>query len=193
MEKRKIAEILRNHGKSRLAVSGLIPSAVLVPLFFDQAGECHVLLAERSHEVGSHKGQVCFPGGTSQTGDADLLQTALREAEEEIGLRAEDVEIIGELDDDVVVSTGYVISPFVGFVPFPYAFKVNRMEIDQVFSVPLSFLRNKANLLLGNHTVGSRTFFGHYYEHEGHVIWGATARIVKRFTELLTAESGAPS
>jgi 8-oxo-dGTP pyrophosphatase MutT (NUDIX family) len=191
--KQRIAEVLRNHRKNRLTDGGLTPSAVLVPLFIDAGGECHVLLAERSREVGSHKGQVCFPGGTSQAGDADLLHTALREADEEVGLRAEDVEVIGELDDDVVVSTGYVISPFVGFVPCPYPFKVNKNEIDQIFSVPLSFLRDGANLRLGYHTVGSRTFFGYYYEHEGHVIWGATARIIRRFTELLTPESGAPS
>jgi len=190
--KQKIAEALRNYKKRRITDESLTPSAVLIPLFIDEGEECHVLLAERSREVGSHKGQVCFPGGTSQAGDAGLLQTALREAEEEIGLRVQDVEVVGEVDDDAVVTTGYVISPFVGFVPCPYPFKVNKKEIEQIFSVPLSLLRDEANLRLDYHTVGDRTFFGYCYEHEGHVIWGATARILKRFTELLTPESGAP-
>lgn len=188
--KQKIAEILRNHHKRKITRGNLSPSAVLVPLFW-RDGECHVLLAERSHEVSFHKGQVCFPGGKHEPGDSSLLQTALRETEEEIGLRAEDVEILGELDDSIVVTTGYVISPFVAFVPYPYRFLVDKKEIQEVFSVPLSVLMDERNLKQDCRTIGNRTFTGYCYEYEGHIIWGATVRIIGQFTELLRSESGA--
>ncbi|MEA3253362.1 MAG: CoA pyrophosphatase [Chloroflexota bacterium] len=188
--KQRITEILRNYEKRHIAAGHLTPSAVLVSLF-SKDGQCHVLLTERSCEVNSHKGQVCFPGGTHQEGDSSLLQTALRECEEEIGLKAEDAEILGELDDNIVSSTGYVISPFVASIPYPYPFKANRREIRQIFSVPLSFLMNKANLKQGRQVVDDQSFAGYAYEYESHIIWGATARILKHFTDLLEPESGA--
>ncbi len=188
--KQRITEILRNHEKKHIAAGHLTPSAVLVPLF-SKEGQCHVLLTERTCEVKLHKGQVCFPGGTHQEGDSSLLQTALRECEEEIGLKAKDAEILGELDDNIVSGTGYVISPFVASIPYPYPFKVNRREIGQIFSVPLSFLMNKANLKQGRQVVDNQSFAGYACEYEGHVIWGATARILRHFTDLLEPESGA--
>jgi len=153
---------------------------VLIPLFYDQ-GQYHVLLTERSEEVNFHKGQVCFPGGTREPSDSSLLQTALREVEEEIALRAEDVEILGEFDDSVTLTSNYVISPFVAFIPHPYPFKADGREIKEIFSVPLSFFMDEAN-------------FKHdscEYEYDGHIIWGATAGILKQFIDLLKSESRA--
>jgi len=153
---------------------------VLIPLFYDH-GQYHVLLTERSEEVNFHKGQVCFPGGTREPSDSSLLQTALREAEEEIGLRAEDVEILGELDDSVTLTSNYVISPFVAFIPHPYPFKADGREIREIFPVPLSFFMVEANFRQDSYE----------YEYDGHIIWGATARILKQFIDLLKSESGA--
>lgn len=138
-----------------------------------------------------HKGQVCFPGGARQQSDSSLLQTALRETEEEIGLKAKDVEILGELDDSITINTGYIISPFVAFIPYPYPFKANHREIKQIFSVPLSVLMGEANLKQGCQTINNQTFTVYSYEYGGHIIWGATARILKQFTGLLKSESGA--
>ena len=153
---------------------------MLIPLFYSQ-GQYHVIFTERSDEVGFHKGQVSFPGGTREPSDSSLLQTALRESEEEIGLKAKDVEILGELDDSLTLTSNYIISPFVALIPYPYPFKPDGREIREIFSVPLSFLMDEDNFERDSYA----------YKYEGHVIWGATARILKQFIDLLKAESEA--
>jgi len=178
--KQQIAKILRHHKKRKITDENLRASAVLIPLFYDQ-GQYHVLLTERSEEVNFHKGQVCFPGGTREPSDSSLLQTALREVEEEIALRAEDVEILGEFDDSVTLTSNYVISPFVAFIPHPYPFKADGREIREIFSVPLSFFMDEANFKQDSCE----------YEYDGHIIWGATAGILKQFIDLLKSESRA--
>lgn len=152
---------------------------MLIPLFYEQ-GQYHVVFTERSDEVNFHKGQVCFPGGTQEPSDASLLQTALRESEEEIALKAKNVEILGELDDSLTLTSNYAISPFVALIPYPYPLKADGREIREIFSVPLAFLMDEANFRQDSYT----------YEYEGHIIWGATARILKQFIDLLKSESG---
>lgn len=188
--KQKIATIIRHYQKRKINDENLTPSAVLIPLFFNQ-GQCHVLFTERSQEVNFHKGQICFPGGTREPGDASLLQTALRETEEEIGLKAEDVEILGELDDNETVTSGYFISPFVAFIPYPYPFKPAHKEVKQILSVPLSALMDEANFRQEYQTYNGRGLQVYYYNYGEEVIWGATARIVKQFVDLLRSEEGA--
>ena len=178
--KQQIEKILRHRKKEKITGENLRASAVLIPLFYDQ-GQCHILFTERSDEVNFHKGQVCFPGGTQESSDSSLLQTALREIEEEISLKAKDVEILGELDDSLTLTSNYVISPFVAFIPHPYPFKADGREIKEIFSVPLSFLMDEANFRQDSYD----------YEYEGHIIWGATARILRQFVDLLKSESGA--
>ena len=176
--KQRIEKILRQRKKKKITGENLKASAVLIPLFYNQ-GQYHVLFTERSEEVDFHKGQVCFPGGTREPSDSSLLQTALREAEEEIGLRAKDIEILGEFDDRVTLTSNYVISPFVALIPHPYPFKADAREIREIFSVPLSFLMDEANFKQESYE----------YEYEGHIIWGATARILRQFVDLLKSES----
>jgi 8-oxo-dGTP pyrophosphatase MutT (NUDIX family) len=178
--KEQIEETLRRRKKRRISGENLKASAVLIPLFYNQ-GEYHVLFTERSDEVVFHKGQVCFPGGTQESSDVSLLQTALREAEEEIGLDAKDIETLGELDDITTLVTNYVISPFVAFIPYPHSLKTDGKEVKATFSVPLSFLMDEANFKQDSYA----------YEYEGHIIWGATARILRQFVDLLKSESGA--
>jgi len=177
--KQQIERMLRHRTIERITGENLRASAVLMPLFYSQ-GQYHILFTERSDEVVFHKGQVCFPGGTWEASDSDLLQTALREAKEEIGLDAKDIEILGELDDMLTFVTDYVISPFVGLITHPHSFKTNGREVKGAFSVPLSFLMNEANFKQDSYA----------YEYEGHVIWGATARILRQLIGLLKSESG---
>jgi 8-oxo-dGTP pyrophosphatase MutT (NUDIX family) len=178
--KQQIEEVLRHRKKERITGENLRASAVLIPLFCSQ-GQYHILFTERSDEVNFHKGQVCFPGGTQELSDSNLLQTALREAEEEIGLSAKDVEVLGELDDSLTLTSNYVISPFVASIPHPYPLKADGREIREIFPVPLSFLMDEANFKQESYE----------YEYEGHIIWGATARILRQFVNLLKSESGA--
>jgi 8-oxo-dGTP pyrophosphatase MutT (NUDIX family) len=178
--KQQIEKILSHRKKKKITSENLKASAVLIPLFYNQ-GQYYVLFTERSDQVVFHKGQVCFPGGTQEPSDSSLLQTALRESQEEIGLEARDIEILGELDDIITLTSNYVISPFVAFVPYPHSLKTNGKEVKGAFSVPLSFLMDAANFKQDSHA----------YEYEGHIIWGATARILKQFIDLLKSESEA--
>ena len=128
-----------------------------------------------------HKGQVCFPGGTQEPSDSNLLQTALRESAEEINLNTEDAEILGELDDSLTFTSNYVISPFVALIHHPHSLRANGREVKEVFSLPMSFLMDEANFNPDSYT----------WEYEGHIIWGATARILRQFINLLKSKSGA--
>lgn len=176
----QIEKILRHRKKEKITGENLKASAVLIPLFYNQ-GQYHVLFTERSDAVVFHKGQICFPGGTQEPSDSSLLQTALRESEEEIGLEAQDIEILGELDDILTFVTNYVISPFVAFIPYPHSLRTNGREVKGTFSVPLSFLMDEANFKQDSYA----------YEYEEHIIWGATARILRQFIALLKSGSGA--
>jgi len=179
--RQQIERVLRHRKIERITGENLKASAVVVPLFLDR-GQYHILFTERSDEVVFHKGQVCFPGGAREPSDSDLLQTALREAKEEVGLDANDIEILGELDDIVTLVSGYVVSPFVALIPHPYRLKTNGKEVKGTFTVPLSFLMDEANFKQDSNS----------YEYEGHIIWGATARILRQFIGLLRPKSGAP-
>lgn len=178
--KQQIEKILSHRKKRKISGENLKASAVLIPLFYNQC-QYYVLLTERSDEVVFHKGQVCFPGGAHEPSDSSLLQTALRESQEEIGLEARDIEILGELDDIITLTSNYVISPFVAFIPYPHSLRTNGREVKGAFSVPLSFLMDEVNF--------KQDFYA--YEYEGHIIWGATARILRQFIDLLKSESGA--
>ncbi len=175
--------------KRRVSSGGLTEAAVLVPVF-DREGEFHLLFTRRSQLVAYHKGQVSFPGGARSEADVSLMDTALRESWEEIGLKARDVEIVGELDDTLTTTSNFRISPFVGFIPHPYEFTINRAEIDEVFGVPISFLLSGVGRKEESYVFGNETVVGCVYEYEGRIIWGATAQIVRQFLEVWQQASG---
>jgi 8-oxo-dGTP pyrophosphatase MutT (NUDIX family) len=154
------------------------PAAVLVPIF-NKRGIWHVLYTRRTESVEDHQGQVSFPGGVIETNDEGPEQAALRETQEEIGIRSEDVQILGALDPLPTV-TNYVIVPIVGTIPWPYPFNINKEEVALVFSVPLNWLSNPDNLEIQEWKPDdpSPSVPVHFFRpYEGEVIWGATARI----------------
>ena len=184
-------EIFRRYHKRTNTDANLNLAAVLIPLFYKE-GHIHILFTQRSEQVIHHKGQICFPGGSYQSSDATLLQTALRETEEEIGLVAKDVEILGELDDSSTITSRYVISPFVALIPYPYTFKPNHNEIKQIFSIPLSELTSEIHLQQSYPDSGKQYPISYFYHYEEHIIWGVTARILNQLIELLKLRNGAP-
>jgi len=161
------------------------PAAVLVPLY-QTAGEWHVLLTQRTHTVDSHKGQVAFPGGRVDPEDTSRVATALREAEEEIGLPRERVTVIGQLDELLTV-TQYRITPVVGVFTWPWSFRLSEAELSAVFGVPLRWLADPANLHVEQReppVAGPRLPVYYFYYGE-YTIWGATARMLLNLLEFV--------
>jgi len=160
-------------------------AAVLI-LFHDWAGETHVIFTERTNHVEHHKGQMSFPGGACDEGDDCLETTAMRETFEEIGVRREDVRIIGQLDDMVTVSN-FRVTPYVGLLTTEadYSFTINDCEVAKVVPVPLSFLLEEQNMELEVREHQGREVLVPAFSYEGHRIWGATARMTHQLIELL--------
>jgi 8-oxo-dGTP pyrophosphatase MutT (NUDIX family) len=158
---------------------------VLVPLYLD-GGTWHALFTQRTHLVETHKGQVSFPGGRVDPEDQDRIATALREAEEEIGLRREDVTVLGQLDELMTV-TQYRITPIVGVFPWPYDFVLSPAELSAVFGVPLAWLADPTNLEIQyREPMAPGPKVPVYYLHYGdYTIWGATARILINLLDVL--------
>jgi 8-oxo-dGTP pyrophosphatase MutT (NUDIX family) len=178
-----ISQILRHYSKPTLSLQGYVPSAVLVPLFLKQ-GQYHLLYTQRSHEVRDHKGQISFPGGCREAEDRDLLQTALRETQEELGIKPQDVEILGELGD-IYTPTHYQITPFVGMIPHPYAITPNRHEIEALIEVPFDHLLEPNNEHHGHLEFFDTDMDMPYFRYQQHTIWGATGRITRELVELI--------
>lgn len=161
---------------------GKTPAAVLVPVF-EKDGEVHLLFTRRTDSVRDHKGEISFPGGRQDPEDASAVATALREAEEEVGIAPRDVRILGALDP-ITTITSYLVRPFVGEISYPYAFRPNEHEIAEILEVPLAALLDP-----GAHRVEQgwnwegAPYPIHYYWWRDHVIWGATAKILKGLIE----------
>jgi 8-oxo-dGTP pyrophosphatase MutT (NUDIX family) len=164
----------------------LIPAAVLL-LLYPKDGDYCVLLNKRSELVEHHKGEISFPGGAQDPQDKDLLDTALRETEEEMGIRRADVTVLGELDE-VATRSRFRVRVFVGTIPYPYSFQPSAVEIEEVLEVPLTALRDASNLRVETRWEQRGSVTSYAYAYHGHVVFGATARILQQFLDLL--ESG---
>lgn len=157
---------------------------VLIPLF--RAGETYkILFTKRTDTVEVHKGQMSFPGGRIDDGDRSLLDTALRESEEEIGLMREAVTVLGRIDDACTLSSNYIIHAFVGLIPYPYPFRPNAGEVERVIEVPLRLFFEGEEILPVEYE--GRVYQNFAYTFDGEVIWGATARVMRNFVEILSA------
>ncbi len=159
---------------------------MLVPLFVTSAGEPpHVVLTRRRADLRRHAGEISFPGGRADPSDADLAATALREAEEEIGLAPDAVELLGELPPVSTFATGYLIHPFVGAIEPGQRWRVSAREVDAVLELPLHGLReSRTRTRLERRGI---TFETDAYVLDGNLIWGATFRILESLIERLRA------
>ena len=180
----QIAVILARRHPREEAIPGYRRAAVLLPLYEAEAGP-HFVLTKRTERVPTHKGQISFPGGGFQDGDGSLLTTALRETEEEIGLLRGDVDVVGVLDDTVTAASAHVVRPFVGFVPHPYTFRPDPFEIERLIRLPLRPLLEPNCFREEVWDRGGHPHSVFFYEHDGHTIWGLTARILKQFAEVV--------
>lgn len=157
-------------------------AAVLIPLLrHDDAW--HILFTRRTDRVESHKGQVSFPGGACDEGETTPEQTALRESEEEIGLAPRDVRLLGRLDPMETISS-YLVTPVVGIIPWPYVFRPAKDEVARIFTIPLTWLVDQSNRWEFN-IFGRNRGVIFFHPYDGELLWGATARMMVDFLEIL--------
>lgn len=177
----EIRRALSSRATRTISDTSFTPAAVLL-LLYARHGEYYVIFNKRSQEVEHHKGEISFPGGMKGPEDKDLRACALREAWEEMGICPEDVSVLGELDTVVTQGTRFAVYTFVGTIPYPYRFNVSATEVAEVLEAPLSALFDPRNqreeVYLSPDGVLARSYA---YAYNHHLIYGATARILRQF------------
>lgn len=184
----KVRRTLEQATKRTITDPSLSPAAVLVLVYLKEGQYC-TLLNKRTNSVAEHKGEVAFPGGKKEASDTGLQETALREAFEEMAIQPDDVKILGELDD-VATSSKYVITPFVGTILHPYLFTPDEREVAEILEVPLGNLDNPRNVRQEARLKKRRLVSDKAYTYNGHLIFGATAKVLHMFLDLIN--HGAP-
>ena len=180
----RLTEALAAITPRRSTVPDAREAAVLIPIVGGASPS--LIFTVRTDTVRSHKGQISFPGGSKDPGDPSLREAALREAEEEIRLDPSLVEILGELDTFPTFVSGYVVTPFVGWIADEPSLTPNPAEVARVLEVPLDELSDEIRLDPGFELAG-RTYPTEAWVWRDHVIWGVTARIVRQFLEVMGA------
>jgi len=178
-----IRRILSENPHKSLSDPSLTPAGVTLLLYPKDGLHC-VLLQKRSQLVEHHKGEISFPGGMKDATDVDLQYTALREAHEEMGILPEHIEVLGQVDDVSTISN-FVVSTFVGTIPYPYEFTTSDVEVAEVLEVPLNNLMDRANRRDEVRLVNGKLNYAPVFAHQGHIIFGATAKILDQFLALL--------
>jgi 8-oxo-dGTP pyrophosphatase MutT (NUDIX family) len=169
--------------REHLLVEGLHPAGVLIP-FVERDGELGLIFVKRADHLSRHAGEIAFPGGRREQLDRSLEQTALREANEEIGLDPTNVKLFGSLAKIPVIS-GFELNAFVGRLLEDTELYPGDSEVQRVLFVPLEALLEEAAWRTENREWRGEEFKLHFFDHEGDVIWGATARLVDFLLKLL--------
>lgn len=174
-----------DESRAELAARAPRAASVLIPLVARSEG-LSLLLTRRTEHLSAHAGQISFPGGSAETSDASAIDTALREAEEEIGLARAHVDVLGTLPD-YLTGTGFCVTPVVALVTPPFTLQADPGEVAEVFEVPLAFLMDGLNhqRLSIQLPAGRRSFYAMPYGE--YFIWGATAGMLRNLFHFLRA------
>jgi 8-oxo-dGTP pyrophosphatase MutT (NUDIX family) len=157
-------------------------AAVLIPIVPND-GSWSLLFSRRSANLAAHSGQIAFPGGGVETGEP-LESAALREADEEVGISAEHIELIGRLDD-LVTNSGFLVAPFVGIIDERVDYVLQASEVEEVFEVPIEALLDAGQPEVRYVAFRKKNYPAYFYRHERHEIWGLTGRILKHFLDFV--------
>ncbi len=158
-------------------------SAVIIP-FVELNGAWHLIFEKKVNDNSKHAGQVAFPGGSKDEQDKNFLETAIRETCEEIGVCENDLEILGEVEPTVTLTTNFVIYPFAAIVKKPPPYKINRSEVEKLIFVPLQYLIDKHPFPSQKYIYKGKERITMVIEYDGEIIWGATARILNNLIPL---------
>lgn len=179
----RIRKALRETAIKKITDNELIQSAILIPIFKNE-GKYSLLFTKRPRTLKRHAGQVAFPGGIYEECDNDIEKTAIRETCEELGIKDENIKVLGRMDD-MMTSTGYIISPFVGTIDSYNKIKINSEEIEELKMIPLFDLMN-ISPRVEMRAFKQSPYPVYYYDYKNWVIWGATGKILKKFLEIIS-------
>lgn len=174
-----------SHQAVRLHDPTMMHACVLVPLLQDK-DSLHLLLTKRTDRVEHHKGQISFPGGMVDDDDRSPEHTALRELEEELGIPSSSVTIIGQLDD-IRIPSGFVVTPIVGYIDRFIEMKISKDEVDEILIIPFEKFFDPALRRLETRELKGMQRQVYFYDVWKEPVWGATAHIIKQFTDVLSA------
>ena len=182
--KEEIKKILANHKPRHILSPARKPASVLILYYPAQEGLSLVFI-KRPDYPGVHGDQISFPGGGKEEGDKDELETALRETEEEIGIKKDQVEVWGALSTRQTLTSDFRVTPFVGFIPYPYDFKLNSREVERLIIIPFSHLLSSETYSYGYYNFKGLKFESDLYQYGNDIIWGLTARILNSLITLI--------
>lgn len=163
------------------------PAAGVLLLLHERPTGPHIIFQKRTESVRDHKGQISFPGGAMDPGDPSVLHTALRETHEEIGVEPSHVDVLGQLDDMVTVSN-FLVTPYVAWLDrYPYEWRFSSHEVAYLLEVPLDHLRDPRNHIPDRRVINGREYTFQSYQFGEDLIWGATARMLGNFLDIMQA------
>lgn len=183
MLREQLRDILTKRQPTRVQSSARTRAAVLIP-FVDHERP-HVIFTKRTDTVATHRGEICFPGGVREESDADLLQTALRETEEELAIPAATIEILGSLDEIETVASNFLVVPYVGYLKQHVPYSPNKWEVSEILEIPFEHFSNPEIFHEEKRVVENRILPVYFYRWESHMIWGVTGRILKSLLDLM--------
>jgi len=180
-----ISDVLAHHKPQKFIYKNTEsrPAAVLIPIFFKD-NRAHLLFTKRTDYVEHHKGQISFPGGSRDDEDDNLKITALRETEEEVGIKSNDIKILGQTDV-FLTNTHFLITPFVGFYRYPYSYKVNDSEIDRLIEIPLAHFFKEDIFEIRPFEKDGHKWRVHYYLYGKEMVWGVTGFLLSNFLSIV--------
>jgi len=174
---------LENRKEFRIDNPNFRPSAVLIPFFYEE-NKLKVLFTVRHKDLKHHKGEISFPGGKKDEEDKDLIETALRETKEEVGIDRNQITILGRLDDLFTI-TRYIITPYVGIIKGNFKIKISDKEVFKIIKVPLSIFGENGYFQEEAWKQNETSYPIFYYYWRKNIIWGATAYIMNQFIEII--------
>ncbi|NHI91820.1 MAG: CoA pyrophosphatase [Candidatus Lokiarchaeota archaeon] len=181
--KKLVESKLKNRKFLEIKHSDFKPSAVLMPFFWED-NEIKIILTIRHKDLKHHRGEISFPGGKQDDDDKNLIDTALRETEEEVGIKRDQIEILGRLDDLFTI-TKYIITPYVGLVKGNFKVNISDAEVHKVIKVPLHIFGENGCFQEETWEQNKTIYPIYYYYWRRNIIWGATAYIMNEFIEII--------
>lgn len=164
-------------------------AGVMIGITQSEENELNVLLTKRTSHLKHHAGEISLPGGSFDVSqDQDITMTALREAEEEIGLDRDQSELIGYVSPQVSLGTGFIVTPIVSLIPKDFLPTMNKEEVEEIFEVPLSFLLDQHSLKNERRIYDQIEWTVYSYNYFDHLIWGLTAQILRKFSGVIVSD-----